>query len=96
MEEPSSHGDVKGGNFDDHSGCKPTSAEDGVQQDDPPPIPSASSSIQLTDKSLGESRLDNNNNKTHASSIDSDVDITLRAHTLTVEAVATELNTNVQ
>lgn len=93
MEEPSSHG-VKGGNFDDHAGCKSTTVDEGVNNDEPP-IPSASSSIQLTEKSLGESRFDHKPTNT-SSSIAHDVDITLKAHTLSVEAVATELKTNIQ
>jgi hypothetical protein len=95
MEEPSSHGVDKSGNFDDHSGCKPTTADEGgINNDDPPPIPSASSSIQLTDRSLGESRYDHK--PPNASSINHDVDITLKAHTLTVDAVTTELKTNTE
>ncbi|KAK5166160.1 uncharacterized protein LTR77_008421 [Saxophila tyrrhenica] len=94
MEEPSLHGGIKSGNFDDHSGVKPAADEGGNNVDDPPPIPSASSSIQLTDeRSAGESRLGNTSELKNG---DGEGDVNRRAHTLARADVASELQTSLE
>ncbi len=90
MEEPSLHGGIKSGKLDDHSGIKPASDE-GSNVDDPPPIPRASSSIQLTEKSADESRLE-----TTLESTTKDVDIDYCAHTLARSDVAAHLQTDLE
>jgi hypothetical protein len=90
MEEPSLHAVVRSGSDDhSHSGGKP--ADDALEGnvDDPPPIPSASSSKQLTEKSAGESRLDQSLDVTNE-----DVDINNCAHTLPPSDVAAQLGTS--
>ena len=89
MEEPS-HGSDRKGNFDAHSGIKDASDE-GSNVDDPPPIPSASSSKQLTEKSAGESRLD-----TTLDSIPEDIEINTCAHMLARDDVAARLQTSLE
>jgi hypothetical protein len=91
MEEPSSHGGISRGNFVDHSGVKPAEGESG-NVDDPPPIPSASPSKQLTEKSAGGSRLET----TTIQSTHEHVDISISAHALACGEVATRLSTSLQ
>jgi P-type Na+/K+ transporter len=91
MEESLPHGVPRSGNYADHSATS-KSADDGGNVDDPPPIPSASSSIQLNEKSAGESRLDNPKPiKNHE-----DSDVNTHAHTLALSDVATQLQTSLQ
>lgn len=91
MEETSLHGvssNGDSGNASRPSGC--IAAADEGTVDDPPPIPSASSSRYLTEKSVGESRFDhthlnNNGDSDHIGNI---------AHALTLDVVANRLTTD--
>ena len=91
MEETSLHAvnnNVDSGNTSRPSGCI-AAVEDG-SVDDPPPIPSASSSRYLTEKSVGESRFDesqfkNENDSSHIHNI---------AHALSLDDVADRLATD--
>lgn len=92
MEEPSSHGVSNNGESGHTSRPTGLSTLDNGGSDDPPPIPSASSSSYLTEKSVGESRL-----KEHHSSDQHDPStIQDRAHTLRSGQVARELSTDIQ
>ena len=90
MEETSLHVSNNGdsGNASRPSGCIATAEEGTV--DDPPPIPSASSSRYLTEKSEGESRFD----IAHINNDDDSGHIENIAHTLPLEVAAKRLATD--
>ena len=94
MEEPSLHGvssNGDSGNASRPTGCIAASDEGG-NVDDPPPIPSASSSRYLTEKSVGESRFDGN----HKLNENDLKDIQNLAHTLPRDVVAHKLESDLQ
>ena len=91
MEETSLHGvsnNGDSGNAPRPSGCVTASEEGNV--DDPPPIPSASSSIHLTEKSVGESRFE----KLQVLNENASDDIQNVAHALPAGVVANRLGTD--
>lgn len=86
MEEPSLHGVHNNG--DSGNAARPAgglAASEDANVDDPPPIPSASTSAYLTEKSVGVSRL---NDKIPGINEDDPDDIHITAHALTVDIVA--------
>ena len=91
MEEPSSHGATTNGESSNSArpvDCNAVSEEGG--NGDEPPIPSASSSRHLTEKSEGESRFD-----TTTLYLQYDADkANAQAHVLTYNEVLTLLETN--
>ena len=94
MEEPSLHGVSNNG--DSGNTSRPTGSiavsDEGGNVDDPPPIPSASSSRYLTEKSVGESRLNDVQNYN-----ENDLnDVHLNAHALTYAAVAHQVGTSIE
>ncbi|KAK5676447.1 hypothetical protein LTS10_010747 [Elasticomyces elasticus] len=89
--ESTSHGS---GHAPHATGGGAVAEEVGDGSGEPPPIPSASSSSYLTSQSVGGSRLDKNNIQLHEKS-GVFVDIDSPAHTLSVDAVALKLNSNV-
>ncbi|KAK5697587.1 hypothetical protein LTR97_007725 [Elasticomyces elasticus] len=89
--ESTSHGS---GHAPHATGGGAAAEEVGDGSGEPPPIPSASSSSYLTSQSVGGSRLDKNNIQLHEKS-EVFVDIDRPAHTLSVDAVALKLNSNV-
>ena len=109
MEEPSSHG--VNGNGDSGHAARPTgclAALDNGGSDEPPPIPSASSSSHLTARSVGESRYPEhpeqpaqqkpNPQSDAVSHGDGDDSTALhqRAHALSIDDVTRQLDTSIQ
>ena len=92
MEETSLHGVRSNG--DSSTTARPagglTASED-ANVDDPPPIPSASASKHLTEKSVGVSRLDDTKTTTTENAAESIHDT---AHALTIDAVTRVLATD--
>ncbi|KAK6410367.1 hypothetical protein LTR81_015360 [Elasticomyces elasticus] len=89
--ESTSHGS---GHAPHATGGGAAAEEVGDGSGEPPPIPNASSSSYLISQSVGESRLDKHNIQLHEKS-GGFVDIDSPAHTLSVDAVARKVNSNV-
>ena len=92
MEEPSTHGVSNNGETGHATRPSSLSIPENGGSDDPPPIPNASSSSYLTEKSVGESRL----KEYHSSDQNDPTTISDRAHTLKPNQVAYQLSTNIQ
>ena len=94
MEEPSLHGVRSNGDSGNTRPAGGLAASEDANVDDPPPIPSASASRYLTDKSVGVSRLNEN---IYPFNENDPEDIHHTAHALAIEDVtrilATDLNT---